>query len=314
MIHRRTFIKQSAIAGSALLASPSFALNPLSRCDNNPPLEIYLFSKCLQFLDYDGMSVAAKHMGFDGLDLTVRPKGHVLPENVNQDLPRATEAMKKHGLATKLFTTKVLDINDPVQYNVLAQASKHGYTHYRTGWYKYDTKKDISGQVDYALGKLQEIATASKELNLNACYHNHSGHYLGTGIWDLFAILNTIDNPRIGAQYDIMHNVIEGGKNWEVGFNLIRPYINSIVLKDFIWEKSDGKWDRKYVPMGTGMVDFKKYFSLLKKHEINVPVSIHMEYDLGGAEHGKVPMIDREVIYGKIKRDLDYVRDVWDSE
>jgi len=34
------------------------------------------------------------------------------------------------------------------------------------------------------------------------------------------------------------------------------------------------------------MVDFGRYFSLLKKYDINVLVSLHLEYDLGGSEHG----------------------------
>jgi hypothetical protein len=32
---------------------------------------------------------AASEIGFNGIDLTVRQKGHVLPENVVKDLPRA---------------------------------------------------------------------------------------------------------------------------------------------------------------------------------------------------------------------------------
>jgi hypothetical protein len=33
------------------------------------------------------MAKAATEIGFDGVDLTVRPKGHVLPDNVEKDLP-----------------------------------------------------------------------------------------------------------------------------------------------------------------------------------------------------------------------------------
>lgn len=307
---RRTFIKESTIASTAILASP-FTFSTIK--SELPRLDLYLFSKALQFLDYESMSVSAKKMGFDGLDLTIRPKGHVLPENVDRDLPIATEIMQSHDLSTKLFCSKVTDITDPVQLNVLRVASQLGYESFRTGWYKYDLNKDINQQVASASDKIEEIAKVSSNLNLNASYQNHSGHYLGSGIWDLFAILNTIQQPNIGAQYDIMHHVIEGGKNWEVGFNLIKPYINTLVLKDFIWEKKNEKWDRTYVPMGTGIVDFEKYFALLKKHQINVPVSLHIEYDLGGAEHGKIPTMAHEEIYDKIKKDVDYIRALWNT-
>ena len=65
--------------------------------------------------------------------------------------------------------------------------------------------------------------------------------------------------------------------------------------------------------MGEGMVDFKYYFKLLKKHNINVPVSIHVEHDLGGAEHGGKPNIDKKEVLKRIKKDLDFVRRTWNE-
>jgi L-ribulose-5-phosphate 3-epimerase len=44
---------------------------------------VYIFSKHLQFLGYEDMAQAAAEIGFDGIDLTVRPGGHVPPETVS---------------------------------------------------------------------------------------------------------------------------------------------------------------------------------------------------------------------------------------
>ena len=44
--------------------------------------------------DYNEMSKVVAEMGFDGVDLTVRPQGHVLPERVEADLPKAVEAIR----------------------------------------------------------------------------------------------------------------------------------------------------------------------------------------------------------------------------
>jgi len=62
------------------------------------------------------------------------------------------------------------------------------------------------------------------------------------------------------------------------------------------------------------MVDFKRYFELLKKNNINVPISIHVEYDLGGAEHGGNPSIPHKEVFKRIKHDLDFVRRNWEVE
>ena len=66
--------------------------------------------------------------------------------------------------------------------------------------------------------------------------------------------------------------------------------------------------------MGDGMVDFKKYFSILKKHKINVPVSLHVEHDLGGAEKGASSIkISEHEVFTRIKNDLDYLKTAWES-
>ena len=136
-ITRRKFVKT---ASGALGAIPVLGLGnmiPQLR-DSSPEIStIHLFSKHLQFLNYEDMAEAAAEMGFDGLDLTVRPEGHVLPERVTQDLPVAVEAMKNFGLKPLLMTTNVTDAADPHSRTILETAGKLGIKNYRTGWLTY---------------------------------------------------------------------------------------------------------------------------------------------------------------------------------
>ena len=68
---RREFAK---LTGLALATIPfmSFVYNPLVKTALEPDgdLKVHLFSKHLQFLNYNDMSAAAANMGFNGLDLT----------------------------------------------------------------------------------------------------------------------------------------------------------------------------------------------------------------------------------------------------
>lgn len=311
-LSRRKFTKISAAAlgGIPLMGFDNPFLN--TKSNSNEDIKVNLFSKHLQFLDYNQMSEAAAEMGFDGLDLTVRPKGHVLPERVNDDLPKAVAAMKKNGINPGVMTTNVWDINDPEQKKVLETASNLGFTHYRTGWLKYP--EDVTIRESQALyGKqAKELEAVNKVLGLIGCYQNHAGNHVGAPIWDLPPILDATDNEHIGAQYDIRHAVVEGGNSWELGLRQIKKYIKSIVIKDFKWGLIDGKWKPINTPLGEGMVDFKHYFSLLKKYKINVPVSLHLEYGLGGAEHGDTKIsIDKSEVFAQMKKDLKFLRETW---
>jgi sugar phosphate isomerase/epimerase len=313
MSTRRSFIKQTTLGTLAglpayNLANSLFNLNHYS----SDELQIHIFSKHLQFLGYKDMCEAAKEMGFDGVDLTVRPKGHVQPEKVAEDLPRATEAMKAIHLLPLMVSTNVKDADNPIDRKVLEVASQLGYKIYRPGWSKYNQEQSIEESLVLFERRMKGLAQLNSDLNISGSYHNHSGNYIGASIWDLAQVIGEIPIEHMGCQYDIMHGTIEGGKNWETDFRRIKNHINSLVIKDFKWEKINGKWKANYVPMGEGMVDFEKYFALLKKYKINVPVSIHVEYDLGGAEKGGMPTIDKKEIFKRIKKDLMFVRKKWE--
>ncbi|MBU2929329.1 sugar phosphate isomerase/epimerase family protein [Winogradskyella psychrotolerans] len=309
---RRDFAKLSAL-GIAALPLLGFQ-NSFEALDSAPKkaLQVHLFSKHLQFLNYNNMSEAALNMGFDGLDLTVRRKGHVLPEQVKDNLPKAVEAMIKHGLKPKLMTTNVWDINNAIHQTVLETASQLGFTHYRTDWLRYPDEQSITESQAFFGQQAKALEQFNKKLGLIGGYQNHSGKYVGAAIWDLLPILEATKGHFLGCQYDIRHAVLEGAQSWELGLQRIEPFINAIVIKDFKWGLKDGKWSIINVPLGEGMVDFKRYFSLLKLYNINVPVSLHLEYDLGGAEKGQSTLsMRKEEVFNYMKRDLQFIRDTW---
>jgi sugar phosphate isomerase/epimerase len=311
---RREFTKLSAMG---LASIPLFSFQNVVDTNFSSPkdeLNVHLFSKHLQFLDYNDMSEAAAEMGFDGVDLTVRPKGHVLPENVKNDLPKAVEAMKKHGLEPKMMSTNVWDVHNSVQKSVLETASTLGFTNYRTDWLKYPEDKSIVESQTLFGKQAKELEILNEKLGLIGGYQNNSGMNVGAPVWDLLPIIEATNGNYFGSQYDIRHAVIEGGECWELGLRRIKPYINSIVIKDVKWGVVDGKWQPVNVPVGEGMVDFNRYFSLLKKYKINVPVSLHVEYDLGGAEKGnqKITM-DKKEVFSRIKKDLEFLKQAWEN-
>lgn len=309
---RRDFIKFLSV--SALGSTPFVSLAK-SLSDNNlsndKDLRIFIFSKHLQFLDYKIMCEAVKEIGFDGIDLTVRPNGHVLPESVAEDLPLATEVMKSFELLPNLLTTSVSDANNELDIKVIELAAQLGYNFYRPGWFRYRTDNDVQESLLIFKEKIKALAVLNKRLGISGSYQNHSGHYMGASIWDLDKILEGISPKHMGCQYDIMHSKVEGGKNWEIDFRAIRDHINTLVVKDFKWGKVNGKWRTISTQLGDGMVNFSEYFSLVKKYNINVPISLHCEYDLGGAERGGFPTIDKKEVFRRLKKDLDYIRKVW---
>ena len=60
--------------------------------------------------------------------------------------------------------------------------------------------------------------------------------------------------------------------------------------------------------------DFDKYFKLLKKYNLKPPVSLHLEYDLGGAEKGLSKIsVDKKVVFDAMKKDLKVIQILWQN-
>lgn len=312
---RRKFVKNSLIAGALLpLISTELYSGIINHSGVAEPLKVSVFSKHLQFLNYKEMANAAAEIGFAGVDLTVRPKGHVLPERVEVDLPKAVEAIHRAGLASSMMTTAVQDANDSADRRLLETASKLGIKYYRMNWLKYPETKSIPEAINQFKQVLTELSLLNKKLGITGCYQNHSGNLAGASIWELWEILKNADQKNTGVQYDIRHAVVEGGLSWKNGLNLIHSQIKTLAVKDCVWGKKNGKWIVEDVPLGEGMVDFKAYFKLLKQFKIQVPVSLHYEYPLGGAEHGAASIsMDKQVVFAHMKRDLTKLQQLWDE-
>jgi len=305
---RRSFLKK---LGATSLFAP-LALHAIPYEQNIEPLEVHVFSKHLQFLDYKSAAEIAAEIGFDGLDLSVRPKGHVLPENVGRDLPKAIAAVKKAGLSCEMITTAISDVTNPLDVEIIKIAASEGVKYYRSNWFKF--KKDISleASLDHFKGKVHDLGELNKVHNIIGCYQNHSGTKIGASVWEVKKILETVDPAFFGAQYDIRHAVAEGGRSWSNGVKLLKDHIKTIVLKDFKWGKVDGKWKIVNVPIGEGMVDFIAYFRLLKSLGLKPPVCLHLEYPLGGAEKGRSEItVAHKVVFDAMKKDLAAVQQLW---
>jgi L-ribulose-5-phosphate 3-epimerase len=297
-MQRRDFITTSLAA--TLLPKTDFLFAPPTTS-----MKIAVFSKTLHWItDYEILANTIAEMGFDGIDLTVRPDGHVLPENVEMDLPKAVRAAQKALIDIPMMVTNILEGNT-LSETVIKTASSQNIKHYRMGWYKYDMKKDIMGQVDTFTQQLKGVDALNKKYKIIGEYQNHGGQNLGAAIWDMYPIFKKINSPFTGVQYDVNHDTAESGVNWETGFRLIAPYITALPIKDFKWVLKNGSLKKEGCPLGEGIINWKLFFQLVKEYKLNVPLTMHFEYELGGAENGsKNPKIDTKEIILAMKRDL----------
>jgi sugar phosphate isomerase/epimerase len=310
-MNRRDFIKQSACICMAApwVVHPATVWSSPANNTGETKNFVCAFSKDFQWMDYDELSGFVSEAGFDGIDLTVRPAGHVLPENVERDLPLAVEAARKHGLSIPMMATTITNASDPLSEKVLRTASRLGIRNYRLGYYHYDTQLSTDQNLQRIKEQLTGVCGLNAGYELNGGYQNHSGNFFGNPVWDLWSLIKDMDPRYIGCQYDVCHAASESFTGWPFGFEAIASHIKHACIKDYTFVRNDaGKWMIKMVPLGTGVVDYKKYFSLRRKHGIYGPLSIHYEFPLEGDNASLSTKERRKIILPVVRREVEVLR------
>ncbi len=272
-LSRRGFIGASAAAlaaAGAVSAQDAPAKQPV----------VCVFSKHLQGLSaYDALAAQARGLGFDGIDLTVREGGHVLPGRAAEDLPRAVAAIRAEGLEVPMITTRIADGDDPDARPVLEAAARAGIRHVRVGGHRYPFAGNPIAFLDSLTTKLRSLASLLEEYGLEAGYHNHSGMLnVGAPVWDLHYLLERVGSEHLGSNFDLGHAMVEGSYgDWQITTRLIAPRTKMVSVKDFRWAGNKPEW----TPLGDGIVPITDMLRLLRAARFRGPVSIHFEYDLG---------------------------------
>jgi L-ribulose-5-phosphate 3-epimerase len=246
-----------------------------------------------------------KQLGVAGPDLTVRRGGLVSPDKVSDELPKAMAAFRDQGLTIPMITTNILSASEPHTRPILSTAAKLGIGYYKLGYYKYKDLSRWKETMDATHNKLIGLAALNRELNMRAGIHNHAGDSVGCAIWDAWEVLQSLDPERVGFYFDPAQAHIEGGKTgWNLGFRRASPRLFMLAMKDYVWEKSDKGWRTRWVPLGQGMVQWPAVSELLRSTQFPGPISLHIEYDPGGAT--KTERYDRSL--AAAERDLRFLR------
>lgn len=288
--HRWTRREWLAIAASA---SALGCLHTAS-AETAPP-KVCIFSKHLQFLDYPALAAALKSVGADGVDLTVRPGGHVLPENIPTDLPRAAEAIRAAGLEISMISTRLVEPGDPETLATFKGAGENGIPFVRVGGHKYPDAGNPLDALPQIIQDCQGFATLAQEHNVTVGYHNHSGdRNFGAPLWDLLRVCESVASPHFGSNFDVGHSTAEGPfGDLDITTRALAPHVKMMAVKDFVFEGRHPRW----VPLGEGVVPLADSFRRFREAGFTGPISIHFEYDDydKATEDGKLEQIAKAV-------------------
>lgn len=295
-LNRRRFIAGTSAALAASVLSNSLATAEDST--KGSPYEYCTFIKFLQDLSYEQLAQTLQEIGLDGAEVTVRKGGYIAPEAAADELPKLAEIFAKHGLKINIVTTDIVGIDSPNARAILKTAGELGIPNYRMGYCRYDMEAPIQPQLEVLKPTFKELAALNRESRVSALYHNHSGRgYVGATFWDLRQLLRDIPREEIGCVFDVRHAVAEGSSAWPVFYDIIKPHLSALSVKDFHWtQKKDG--DKRlaavHCPLGEGQVDYEKFLKQFKQDFATSLVTLHVEYLRDAGTEANIAAIKRD--------------------
>ena len=244
-----------------------------------------MFIKHLQTLPLPEAGRAIRGLGFEGVDLTVRPEGSVAPERVRDALPEAIRILHDWGLSVPLVTTAITSANDPHARDILETAAAAGIREAKLGYVpvkQFGTFQATLEQFNRELDGLEKLA---KSTGVRVNLHLHSGMYLTSLSAAVWWLIKDRDPAAVGAYVDPGHMFVEGGRDgWRLGLDLLHARIALVALKDLYWEQvpdeklGKARWVTKIAPFDRGAVPWPDVFDILKQARFDGWISVHSEY------------------------------------
>jgi len=272
-----------------------------------------MFTKHLQAYPIAQAADAVKGLGLDGLDLTVRPGGHVEPANAEQELPGVFALAKSKGLTVPLLTTAITSADDPYAETLFRLAAELGAPYIKLGYWRYRGFGHMAQQIAEVQRALDGIEKLARRYNVAAAVHTHSGDFMTASGPVVAQLLQDRDPQAVVAYADPRHLFTEGGlAGWKMSLDLLAPRIKLIAVKDVIWipqpdaQLGKMRWVAQTAPLNVGIVAWPEVFACLRQAGFDGVISMHAEYQ--GADSWRD--LTTEQVVQQTRADLEYLWDV----
>jgi len=247
-------------------------------------VQIVLNSKFFRPLGVPELGAKARELGFDGIDVSVRPGHPVNPVNVEAALPRAVATWREQGLICPLATAPVTLVNPdaPEVEPLYAGCAAAGVPRVKIGFFPFTPGEDYWALVEAARRALEGFARVGEQHGIQTVYQVHSGPVLGSNCAGLMHLLRGLDPRWVGAYPDLGHLVLDG-EDYPMGLAMLGRYLSIVAVKDAYHapqpEGSEPPYVPRFVRLGSGAVNWRRALGALTGQGFDGAISVHTEYD-----------------------------------
>ena len=236
-------------------------------------MKFSVFTKPWRTMPLQKLASKVRQLGFDGIELPVRPGFQVEPENAERDLPAASALMAGFGL-------KIFSVACSTDEGTIAACAAAGVPLLRTmiaiGPEGYLASVANTQRVFDGLLPMLE------RYQVTLGVQNHCGRYVQNAM-GLKHLLVRYDSKRIAAVWDAAHNALNGEEP-ELALDIIWQHLALVNLKNAFWQRINGPeaefaiWQPYWTSGQHGLASWPRVLAELRRRAYDGVVCLTAEY------------------------------------
>jgi sugar phosphate isomerase/epimerase len=262
-----------------------------------PSNPLAVFVKPWKSLTLVELAAHVRRLGFEWIELPVRPGFPCQPQTIESDLPKAVEILGAEGVRI-LNVTVDSPLDDERIYAACAAA---GVTLNRV-MFRCRNRNYWDAEAD-ARRALDSAVTLCERYNVRIGIQNHVGDFVGVHEFGLHHLLQGYDPNYFGAIWDAAHNALEGMAP-ELALDVIADRLFIVNLKNAFRQRITGpeaevaEWKVYWTSGRQGQANWPRVAAKLRQINYAGPICLTAEYSDESS-------VDRLVV-----EDLTFAREV----
>ena len=235
---------------------------------------ITVFSKPWK-LPIPDLVVHIAKLGFDGVELPVRPGYAVTPENVTEALPEAARLFAESGL-------KIASIAGPTDERTIAACETAGIPIIRICVGMREGELYLEGEARLQR-EFEQLVPLLERHQVTLGIQNHSGNREVCNAMGLRHLIEKFDPKHIAAVWDAGHNGLEGEAP-ESAIDIVWSHLCMVNLKSAFWRRKNGpealtpEWEVVWTSARQGRANWARVAAELQRRNYQGVICLSAEY------------------------------------
>lgn len=235
--------------------------------------------------DIPGAAALLKSLGYDGVEWRVHSAPSSTPtkpdfwrsNRATIDLETIVEKAEEIKKITQDAGLEIVGLGTYLSYKLpddikrcMKAARIMGCDSIRVNPPSYDGTIDYNDLYEEAVDGYTQVEELARNFKVRANIEIHHGNMCSSASL-AYRLVSNFDPDCIGVIYDPGNMICEGYENWQLGLELLGPYLSHVHVKNSAWietgvsDECVKQWKAAMVPLKEGFVDWRKVLAALDK-------------------------------------------------